>query len=120
MAMEENELMEAERIVIIGYSFPATDIRILNLIKTVLEKRKGEIDLVVVSPSVNETILHIELHIDKYAKSFNAIPLKCEDYVFGLWNDAPGLMRQAMLDSEEVEKWAMMIYMLSQGFPLND
>lgn len=115
----EFELMNTEKIVIIGYSFPPTDTKTLNLIKSVLEKRKGDIDLVIVDPWVNEIILKFENHL-KYAKSLNTLSLKFEDYTISLWDIAPKLMKRAAHHCEDIKNWITSIYMLSKGFPFKD
>lgn len=115
----ETELKTTDRIVIVGYSFPETDVRPLSLLNNVLKKRKGEIEVVIVDPWANAIATKLENELGQNVKSLTPINLQFEEYVKWLWkNKAADLMRGAVLQSQEVRKWCDRIFML-QGATLH-
>lgn len=113
----EKAIMEASKITIIGYSFPSTDTKALNLLKASLEKRQGEIDVLVVDPYADSIKPRIENALANHAKSLTTLPIKFEDYISNLWGTAPELTKQAMNQSENFKNWVTRTFLLSKGFP---
>jgi hypothetical protein len=77
----DRTLMTAKRIVVIGYSFPKTDVRPLGLLRNVLRKRPAEIDLNVVAPGVDSILERIGGKGLARAKSVRAFDMKFEAYI---------------------------------------
>ena len=98
-------LMTANRIVIIGYSIPRTDVRPLTLLRNVLRKRGAEIDLEVISPGVGSILERIGERELAGVKSVRAFDMKFEGYIEMLGNTIPGMMRRAARQNEELLKW---------------
>ena len=74
-------LEDASRIAIVGYSFPPTDTRALDLFRALLVARGNEIDVEIVSPGVLDIAKRIgEEYLDR-AKSVKLHDMKLEDYV---------------------------------------
>jgi hypothetical protein len=111
----EDHMTAADKIVIIGYSFPPTDIRPLELLRNTLDSRAGEISIEIVSPSVGDIISRIgNGHLSK-AKSIVTYPVKFEEYLEILWKDVPQLMKKAAAKYSEVKDWLERIYTLGRA-----
>jgi hypothetical protein len=103
-----------ERVVIIGYSFPPTDTRPLELLRNVLSSRKGHISVEIVAPSAQDIVSRIAKGYLSKAKSVIAHSVTFENYLQTLWKDAPKLMKRAAAKHSEVKAWLERIYMLGQ------
>lgn len=107
-------LEAADRIVIIGYSFPPTDIRPMDLLRNTLKLRTGEISVEIVAPDANDIVSRIGNQHLSNAKSVTIHTLKFEEYLQVLWNDVPELMKRAALKNNDVKAWLDRIYAFEQ------
>jgi hypothetical protein len=98
-------LMTASRIVIIGYSFPKTDVRPLTLLRNILRKRGAEIDLEVVAPGADSILERIGDRELARAKSVRRFDMKFEAYIEMLSSTIPEMMRHAASQNKELLKW---------------
>lgn len=103
-----------ERVVIIGYSFPPTDIRPLELLNNTLSPREGDISLEIIAPSAEDIISRIAPGYLSKAKSLTAHSITFENYLQELWKDAPKLMKRVAAKHSEVKAWLERIYMIRQ------
>jgi hypothetical protein len=111
-------LETANRIVIVGYSFPSTDTRSLDLLRAALYARRGEIDVEIVAPDADAVASRIGEESLSNAKRFTRHRMKFEDYFQVLTEDAPRLMKEAALEYGEVRKWVETNYAMQQAaFP---
>jgi len=101
----EKAFMDADRIVVIGYSFPSTDKRALQLLSTTLNNRKKQIDLTLVDPWSDSVALQIEKKNLDLAKTLSLHNIGFEAYIEKLWDQAPQLMTQSAKDNREVADW---------------
>jgi hypothetical protein len=106
-------LQTADRIVIVGYSFPATDVRALGLLRTALSKRRGDIKLEVVAPGVKEILGRIGDNTLSMAKTVTSFDMKFERYLEQLRSHIPAMMREAAAQSKEVQDWLKTLLGLS-------
>jgi len=103
-------LEEARRVVIIGYSFPPTDTRALDLFRALFATRGSEINVEIVAPGVTDIAKRIgEDYLDKL-KDVKLRDIKLEEYVDVLSESMPSLMRQAAAEDTEVRDWIERIY----------
>lgn len=110
----KNVLRTAEKIVIIGYSFPPTDIRPLKLLRSTLDSRKGDISIEIVAPDAKDIASRIgNEHLTK-ASSVVTHSVKFEDYFQILWKGSPQLMKKAAEKHSEVKAWLERIYIIGQ------
>jgi hypothetical protein len=108
-------MRSADRIVIIGYSFPPTDIRPLELIRNVLTERKGNISVDIVAPDAEDIGCRIgKEHLSK-AKNVVIHSIKFEEYLSILYNDVPNMMKIAATKYDEVKEWLERIYAIGQA-----
>jgi hypothetical protein len=110
----DTTLMTAKRIVVIGYSFPKTDVRPLGLLRNVLRKRGAEIDLEVVAPGVASILERIGGRDLARAKSVKAFDMKFEAYIELLASTIPEMMRDAAKQNKEVLQWLAVQFGLMQ------
>jgi hypothetical protein len=102
-------LLSADRIVIIGYSFPRTDTRPLELLRATLESKKGNISIEIIDPYAKEVAARIgNTHLDK-AKQVTIHELTFEDYIELIWQNTPNMMKKAADQYKEVSNWIAMI-----------
>ncbi len=106
-------LQTADRIVIVGYSFPPTDVRALGLVRAALSKRRGDIDIEVVAPGVKEILGRIGDNTLSMAKTVTTFDMKFEQYLEHLSSRIPALMREAAAQSKEVQDWLKTLLGLS-------
>jgi len=104
----------AEKIVIIGYSFPPTDTRPLELLRKILDSRKGEISIEIVAPDAEGIISRIGKEHLLNAKSIITHPIKFEEYLQILGKEVPKLMKRAAVKFMEVKDWLDKIYIMGQ------
>ena len=102
----DQSLASAERIVVIGYSFPPTDVEPLELIKNTLNDRKDQIELVIVNPAADDIALQIDNEI-KNAKKVTTYKMGFERFIELLWANAPEIMKQAAIGDEKVKNWLL-------------
>jgi hypothetical protein len=106
-------LQTADRIVIVGYSFPPTDVRALGLVRAALSKRRGDIDIEVVAPGVKEILGRVGDNTLSMAKTVTTFDMKFEQYLEHLSSRIPALMREAAAQSKEVQDWLKTLLGLS-------
>ena len=107
------------RIVIVGYSFPPTDARALDLLRSVLSARGDQVTIEIVAPVVRDIALRIgDDYLDK-AKSVKLHDMKLEEYVHLLSGSMPSMMRQAAADIE-VREWLQRIYLSTKLHGMGD
>jgi hypothetical protein len=100
------------RIVIIGYSFPPTDTRALDLFRGLLANRGSEINVEIVAPGVADIAKRIgDEYLGKAKVKLH--DMKLEDYVDILSESIPSLMRRAANEHTEVRDWLERIYISS-------
>lgn len=107
-------MKDAEKIVIIGYSFPPTDVRPLELLKDALNSRGNEITVEIVSPSADEIVERIGDQHLSMAKKVTPHSMKFEEYLGLIVEDIPQWMKKAAKDIKEVKAWLERIYLLGE------
>jgi hypothetical protein len=113
----EDALASTERVVIIGYSFPVTDLRPMEMLRNTLASRKGEISIEIVDPYANDIAQRIgEDHLSD-AKSVKIHPLTFEDYLDELWEQVPQRIMEASSKHEEMQKWIAKVHMMLEASP---
>ena len=116
-AQAEDRLKSAKRIVIIGYSFPLTDVRPRKLLRSVLNSRRGEIELEIVAPGVAEIASRIGEDVLAKAKRFTPHDMKFEDFLNTMCRRVPERMARAAAKDSDVRDWLLKLYMLNQMTP---
>jgi hypothetical protein len=106
-------LATSDRIVIVGYSFPPTDVRTLGLVRDALSKRRGDIELQIVAPVVKEILGRIGDDTLCLAKTVTPFDMKFEQYLEHISSRIPTMMREAAAQSKEVQDWVMTVLGLS-------
>ncbi len=107
----------AERVIIVGYSFPKTDTRAIGLLTDALAARKGQIDIEVVAPDADQITRRIGSRNLRQARSVRLHPVRFEEYLRVLrleW--APYSMLRAAEDEVEVREWLERLAQMQQ-FP---
>ena len=105
---------------IIGYSFPRTDIRARKLLTNALMARRGEITVDIVAPDAEAIASRIGLQILRKAKAVNLCNMKFDEYIEVLASRIPTVMRKAAADFDEIHDWIKMNYAmvgLTRKFP---
>ncbi len=107
-------LEDVSRVVVIGYSFPPTDTRALDLFRSLLAARGSGITVEIVAPGVADIASRIgEEYLGK-AKEVKLHDIKLEEYVDVLSESMPSMMRQATAKDSEVRAWIERIYISSK------
>ena len=97
---------QVDRIVVVGYSFPKTDVRAANLLVATLLKRKQAIELEIVAPDADRIASRLGSQNLKSAKSVSLYPMRFEEYIHVLRLErAPLLMTQAAKTDNQVREW---------------
>lgn len=107
-------LAASDKLVIIGYSFPPTDTRALELLGNALAARPGKIVLEIVAPDASAIVSRVGEARLANAKSVTAHNMKFEDYLELLAQNIPALMRKAVSEHEAVREWATRIYVMGE------
>jgi hypothetical protein len=116
-ARSADVLATTNKIIIIGYSFPATDTRALGLLADALAARPKEIDVEVVAPHAADIVSRIGEARLTNARSVTHHDVRFEEYLEILARRMPALMKKAMADFTEVSDWVKRIYAMNQiGF----
>jgi hypothetical protein len=114
-------LETANKIVIVGYSFPSTDTRALDLFTGALYARRGEIDVAIVAPDAGAVASRIGEDPLSNAKCLTLHKMKFEDYFGVLEKDIPRLLKSAALEHDEVRTWVETNYAMQQApFPQSE
>jgi hypothetical protein len=103
-------LENAHRIVIVGYSFPATDVRPLDLFRSVLAARGEELSVEIVAPGVEEIANRIGRDILGRVRELKLHSMKFEEYMDSLYSSTAAMMRSAAASDKEVRDWLAMIH----------
>ena len=107
-------LEDASRIVIVGYSFPPTDTRALDLFRGLLTARGKELSLEIVAPDVDAIAKRIGENYLGYAKEVKLHKMIFEEYLELLSESMPFMMRRAATEDREVQAWLERIYISNQ------
>jgi hypothetical protein len=107
-------MVASHKVVIIGYSFPPTDNRALDLLENALTTRPGAISVEIVAPDATAITTRIGERRLSNAKTVVAHNMKFEDYLALLAKNRPVLMRQAAAEHVQVQDWVERIYALGQ------
>ena len=113
-ARAADSLASSDKIVIIGYSFPSTDTRALDLLGTALAARPGTIAVEVVAPDASAIVSRVGEERLTNAKTVTAHNMRFEEYLGILEENSPVLMRKGAADFTEVREWVERIYFLGQ------
>ena len=105
---------DASRVVIVGYSFPPTDTRALDLLRSLLAARGKELSIEIVAPDAADIANRIGEDYLGYAKEVKLHKKMFEEYVELLSESMPSLMRQAAAEDTEVRGWLERIYISSK------
>lgn len=112
-----DELSSAERVVIIGYSFPVTDIRPMEMLRSTLASRRGEIAIEIIDPYANDIAERIgKKHLEN-AKSVTIHNIIFEEYLELLWNSAPQIVMNSFNDYPEIKQWVQKVHMMLEASP---
>lgn len=102
-----------DKVVIIGYSFPQTDTRALELLSSALAARPNAITVEVVAPDASDIVSRIGAPLAN-AKSVTPHNMTFEDYLSILAGHIPTMMKTAAADYKEVREWAERIFRMGQ------
>lgn len=106
-------LEDATRLVIIGYSFPPTDTRVLDLIRGLLAARGGDLSIEIVAPDAANIATRIGEDVLSQTKEVKLHKILFEAYIDSLWETTPSLMRRAAAENAEVRAWLERIYIMN-------
>ena len=104
----------AQKLMIIGYSFPPTDTRVLELLGNALKTRPAQISVEVVSPDATEIVRRIGATCLSKAKTVVTYKLRFEDFSRVLAKDIPTRMRAAAAQHEEVRDWVRRLHAMNR------
>jgi hypothetical protein len=104
----------AEKIVVIGYSFPPTDTRPLELLRNALVSNEGNILVEIVAPTAEDIVSRIGNKYLSKAKKVVIHSVTFEKYIEMLFKDAPQFMKRAAAKHNEVKAWLERIYIIGQ------
>jgi hypothetical protein len=107
-------LEDTNRVVIVGYSFPPTDTRALDLFRSLLVARGKELSIEIVAPDATDIAKRIGEDCLGYAKEVILHKQVFEEYVELLSESMPSLMRQAAGEDTEVQAWLERMYISSK------
>lgn len=108
-------LETVDRLVVVGYSFPVTDARPLDLFRAALKATSGKIELEIVAPGVKDIVARIGEDAISHAKNFRTHDMTFEDYINILASEMPQMMKTAAEENEEVRKWVKMMYVMREA-----
>lgn len=109
-------LRNAEKIVLIGYSFPRTDTRVPELLRRSLSQTPKKISVELVDPNASDIISRIGKRTLAKAKNVTPYDMKFDDYIESvLVRRIPELTMRAASEHPEFAKWMQMIYALNQA-----
>lgn len=116
-------LAQSNRIVIVGYSFPPTDTRPLDLFRALFAARGSDISVEIVAPGVEDIAKRIGEDCLGKVKEVKLHNMKLEEYVGLVSESSPSLMRQAAHEYPEVRDWLQRIYvsykLQGSGYPFS-
>ncbi|GEM_PF-654144 len=107
-------IKDAQRLVIVGYSFPATDTRTLELVGSAAESGQSLKSIEIVCPDANEIASRLTTRFAGSGKRIIVHAKKFEDYIGSMYAVAPYLMRLAADGSGDVKDWLERIFQLNQ------
>lgn len=108
-------LRSSNQIVIVGYSFPRTDTRALELLGDTLASKRGEIAVTIVSPDATDIFRRIR-EVLKDARSVKTYDLKFEEYIEVLASEIPSRMKKAARSKRNkgVRDWINRMYLMNR------
>lgn len=107
-------LESADRIVIIGYSFPPTDTRAFKLLATALNRRPSKVSVDIVAPDAESVFERIENKCLSNARRVSVYEMKFEDFLMVLAKSIPNRMRAAGERHKEIREWIQRLYIMSK------
>jgi len=107
----------ADKVTIVGYSFPLTDTRSADLLTSALAARHGDVASEIVAPDARAIATRLGEEALSNAKSVTLHNVKFEDYVRGLDDGTPGLIKKTAVEFPEVREWVERLYALNQATP---
>jgi hypothetical protein len=107
-------LDRADRIVIIGYSFPPTDTRAFKLLASALKKRPSKVSVDIVAPDAESVFDRIEDACLSKARRVSVYEMKFEDFLIVLSKSAPNRIRAAALRHKEIREWIQRLYIMNK------
>ena len=113
----KEQLKTAGRIVIVGYSFPPTDVRPMKLLRSTLNARPGEIELEIVAPGVGDIVSRIGEGVLAKAKRLTTHDMKFEEYLAVQYERLAELMKRAIEEDDKVRDWVLRLYVMNQVSP---
>jgi hypothetical protein len=106
-------LKSSNRVVIVGYSFPATDVRARQLLTAALKSRPNQIDVEFVAPGVNDIVGRVGQETLALARSVSAFDETFDRYLERLSLQSASFMREAAKRTAEVRDWIFLLLGLS-------
>ena len=103
--LAEEALAQADKIVAIGYSFPITDTKALELLRRTMSKRQNQVELIIVDPNADAITERIGDKYIELAKSVSLNKLTFEKYINVLWQEAPSLIKATVANNAEFKEW---------------
>lgn len=104
----------AQKLMIVGYSFPPTDTRALELLANALKARPGQISVEVVSPDAAQIVRRIGPACLSKAKTVVSYKSRFEDFLSVLARDIPARMRTAAAQHKDVRDWVRRLLVMNQ------
>jgi hypothetical protein len=114
--LAEKAFIDTDRIVAIGYSFPSTDTKIIDLIRNTLSKRKSRIELIIVDPCPESITERLGDEYLEMAKSVSIHKKNFEEFIDILWQEVPQLLKEAYEKERDVKEWIQRLKAF-QSFP---
>jgi hypothetical protein len=113
--IQASKLLEtADKVMIVGYSFPPTDTRVRELLAAALKARPSQIAVEVVSPDANDIVRRIGETCLAKVKTVVTYKLKFEDFIRVLAKDIPDRMRTVGARNKELRDWVMRLYVMNR------
>ena len=103
--LAEQAFAGADNIVAIGYSFPVTDTKALDLIRNTLSRRKNQVELTIVDPYADAITERIGNKYIESAKSVSLHKSTFEKYIDALRQEAPSLIKAISDKNTEFKQW---------------
>jgi hypothetical protein len=103
----------ASKIVIVGYSFPSTDVRALGLLRDALAAKPNTIDLEIVAPGVKEIIERIGDKTLALARTVSAHDETFDRYLHRISSRIPERLKEVAARDDEVREWILRLLFLS-------
>jgi hypothetical protein len=110
-------MREADRIVVVGYSFPATDTRSIRLLQQSLQSRPAQIEVWIVDPNAENIASRLKASDLDNAKRVRVDLRTFEDLVGVLWKNAPDMVSTVASRHPQFDKWIKMLSQMRKMWP---